>query len=226
MTPFPLFNRARPASLCQLAGVWKPRDLGHGAMAEQKIDGWRCLFFPGLDGKPGLWTRGGIPLQGVAHILARLTEVEQAMGGRFMIDGEFQVGESLSATKAHQERGWRDGDAGLFYAFDAVPMADWERGRCDIPLYQRKGLLKRAIEATAPSPDDWEWRPRSRGKDHGTDPLSLLPDEWVTDADDAQAMAERIWAAGGEGIMIKDAESPYVRARSNCWLKLKKAGVA
>ncbi len=195
-------------------------------MAEQKIDGYRCLYFRGLDGQPGLWTRGGLPIMGASHILARLRQVEAEMGGEFMIDGEFQVDGTLAATKAHQDRGWRLGDAGTFFAFDAVPMADWERGRCDMPLYARKAALARAVAATAPDAEDWEWAEGSRGAGHGVDPVAVLADQWVFDADDVRNEAARVWAAGGEGLMLKDAEAPYVRARSDAWLKVKRPGVA
>jgi ATP-dependent DNA ligase len=37
--------------------------------------------------------------------------------------------------------------------------------------------------------------------------------------------AERVWAMDGEGLVLKQADSRYVRARSSDWLKVKKAGV-
>lgn len=218
--------KARPSELCQLAGRYAGHLPDGGAMAEEKIDGWRCLLFPGLDRQPGLWTRGGLPFRGADHILTRLVEIEAALGGPHMIDGEFQVGGTLAATKAHQERGWREGNAGTLFAFDCVPLADWERGRCDIPLYERKAALRAAIAATAPDPAAWEWREGSRGREHGVDPVHYLEDAWLFDDADVRVEAERVWAAGGEGLMLKDASAPYVRARSYSWLKVKRPGVA
>lgn len=216
----------RPSELCQLAGRWAGTVPEHGIMSEQKIDGWRALFFPGRDGNTGLWTRGGMPLHGAGHVLERLMQVEVVLGGPHMIDGEFQVDGSLAATKAHCERGWRLGNAGTFFAFDAIPLADWQAGRCDTPLYERKAALQRAIDATKPSADAWEWAEGSHGAGHGVDPVSYLDDEWMFDADDVHAAAQRVWAAGGEGLMLKDPMAPYVRARSDSWLKVKKAGVS
>ncbi|SKB38858.1 hypothetical protein [Sphingopyxis flava] len=86
-----------------------------GVMVERKYDGFRCLFFPGLDRRPGLWTRNGMPMIGAGHILARLLKVEAAMGGAYMIDGEFVVDGALAATKTHYERGSRMADAGTFH---------------------------------------------------------------------------------------------------------------
>ncbi len=218
--------RPRPAELCMLAGRWSgvmPDEAG--ALVERKYDGFRCLFFRGLDGQPGLWTRGGMPLKGVSHILSRLLEVEAAMGAPHMIDGELVVDGTLAATKAHYERGWRLGDAGVFHAFDAVPLSDWELGRCDTPLHARKSALARAIAATAPDPTAWEWRPGTRGAGHGVDPVELVADTVAFTAADAEAEAQRAWAAGHEGVMIKQAEAPYIRSRSDAWMKLKRTGV-
>lgn len=217
---------SRPSELCQLAGRYAGRLPEDGMMAEEKVDGWRCLFFPGIDRRPGLWTRGGLAFRGVDHILARLVEIEAALGGPHMIDGEFQVGGALASTKAHQESGWRSGDAGTFFAFDCVPLADWERGRCDTPLYQRKAALRDAIAATAPDAETWEWREGSKGRDHGIDPVRYLEDVWLFDDADVRVEAERVWAANGEGLMLKDPSAPYVRARSDSWLKVKRPGIA
>lgn len=217
---------SRPSSLCQLAGRYAGRMPEGGMMAEEKIDGWRCVFFPGRDGQRRLWTRGGMPMRGVDHIFARLVEIEAALGAPHVIDGEFQVGGALAATKAHQERGWREGSAGTFHAFDCVPLADWERGRCDIPLYERKCALRDALAATRPDPASWEWREGSRGQNHGIDPVQYVEDAWLFDDADVRVEAQRVWAQGGEGLMLKAADAPYVRARSDNWLKVKREGVA
>lgn len=220
------FAKARPTELCQLAGRWAgvmPDPAG--AMVERKWDGFRALYFRGLDGQPGLWTRNGLPLPGTGHILARLIEIEAAMGGRWMIDGELVVDGTLAATKAHFDRGWRLGDAGTFHAFDAIPFEAWHAGRCDTPLFERKAALARAIAATAPDAGEWEWRAGTRGAGHGVDPVALVTDSWAFDAADVEAEAQRGWAAGNEGVMIKRADAQYIRGRSDAWLKLKRPGV-
>lgn len=219
------FPKARPSELCMLAGRWAgvmPDPAG--AMVEQKIDGWRCLYFPGLDGNVGLWTRGGQTLHGAVHILERLMQIEAALGSPHMIDGEIQVGGTLEATKAHFETGWRLGDAGTLFAFDAVPLSDWQAGRCDVPLHERKAALARAIAATAPDVSTWEWREGSRGAGHGVDPVELVTDSWAFSAADVEGEAQRGWSSGHEGVMIKHADAPYVRRRCDAWLKLKQPG--
>ena len=204
--------------LCQLASDWRGDMPDGGLMAEPKMDGWRCLYFRGIDGKPRLWSRQGMPLDGADHVLHRLKLIEEAAGVELFIDGEIQVGGTLAATKDWFERGWRvGGDRGTFHAFDVLDFAGWRAGGSDVPLFERKARLARLVEAVG---EPWDWRERSRGRD---DPgcVQFVPDEWAFDAADVLGIARRVWATGGEGLMLKVAEAPYRRNRSDAWAKVK-----
>lgn len=199
----------------------------YGIPAEEKKDGWRALWFPGLDGKARLWTRRGVPIEGADHIAHRLRLMETVAGEPMMFDGEFMVGGSLAATKAWCESGWKaGGTAGVLYLFDAIPLADWQRGRCDTRWIERKARLRAIVAEADASPLSWEWAPGSRGKGEGAPSVEILDDLWLFSADDVREEASRVWARGGEGIILKDPEAPYVRARSDSWLKVKKDGAA
>lgn len=127
--------------LCQLASGWKGPLPDGGALVEQKIDGFRALYFRGHDGQPKLWTRGGHRIEGVTHILHRLGQIEQSVGQALFIDGEFQVDGTLDATKRWCERGWKvGGEAGQFFAFDCMPEAEWRAGGTDRPVVERNPL--------------------------------------------------------------------------------------
>ena len=56
--------------------------------------------------------------------------------------------------------------------------------------------------------------------------MEIMEDVWLFTADDVRSEANRVWARGGEGLMLKDPSAPYVRGRSDSWLKVKKDGVA
>jgi ATP-dependent DNA ligase len=207
--------------LVQLLADWKGTLPPGGAICEAKIDGWRAARFPGIDGKNRLWTRGGFEIHGAAHILHHLARMEREAGEALFFDGEFQVGGSLAATKHWCETGWKlGGEAGTLYLFDAMPLSQWRSGGTPIPLYQRKAWLKELVAACAG--DEWEWREGSRGRDEGATPVVLIGDEWVNSAQDVLAAACRIWATDGEGVVIKDANAPYRRERSQVWQKVKR----
>jgi len=191
-------------------------------MAEAKIDGFRALRFAGIDGKVRLWTRNGLPIEGVSHILWQLDRIEQAYGELMFFDGEFQVGGTLAATKAWCERGWKlGGEAGVYHLFDAIPLSCWKAGGDPTPLYQRKQLLAKWIAEVG---EPWEWRPGSHGRDEGAAPVVLVEDQWVFSAADALDFAKRIWAENGEGAVLKNAEAPYQRKRNDAWQKIKPGG--
>lgn len=222
MHPHP-FPRPQPASLCQLARDWRGEMPVAGYAVEEKVDGWRALYFRGLDGKPGLWTRNGMPINGAGHILHRLGLLERVAGQPLFLDGEFQVGGTLADTKAWCERGWKSGgEAGLFHAFDVVPIVNWERGGWEWPMQRRKEWLASLMrQAAADASLQWEWREGSRGRDDGREAVRLVEHGWAFGVDDIGEAAASVWEREGEGIMLKDPDAPYVRARSSAWLKVK-----
>jgi ATP-dependent DNA ligase len=215
----------RPSSLCQLAGRWSGRVPEGGVSGELKADGFRGLWFAGLDGQARLWTRNGQAIGGIEHLAHRLTLMERVAGEPMMFDGEFIVDGTLEATKRWCESGWRfGGNAGTLHLFDAMPLSDWQRGRCDMRQIERKARLVAIAGEAASSPIAWEWAPGTRGASPGT--VEILDDIWLETADDVRDEANRVWAQGLEGLMLKDPEAPYVRARSDAWQKVKRPGAA
>lgn len=211
------------SELFQLAGRWTGQDLPSGGMmAELKVDGWRAGYFRGRAGKPGLWTRGGMPIEGTGHILHKLAIMEAVAGCALFLDGEFQVGGTLEATKAWCERGHKTGgEAGTFYLFDCLTDAEWRAGGSDRPLYQRKAWLAELWAAVPDHALSWDYRPGSHGREPDAPPVEILADEWVSDRADIEALANRVWAQNLEGLMLKDAEAPYRRGRNDAFLKVK-----
>ena len=210
----------RPSSLCQLATDFTGTLPSGGAMVERKWDGWRAIYLPDHTGRKRLFTRNGMAIEGVEHILYQLARMEKAAGVPTVFDGEFVVGDSLAMTKAWCERGWKGGGtAGMLHVFDCLPYAQWERGGSSKPLIERKADLREC--AGIAGADSWEWRPRSYGADEGAPAVRVVEDGWAFDAQDVLTEAQRVWSAGGEGVMAKNAEAPYCRNRNGSWLKVK-----
>jgi ATP-dependent DNA ligase len=212
-----------PREICQLAGVYRGK-LGEGDwFAQEKIDGWRCLYFKGRDGRKGLYTRNGMPIQGAGHILHRLALMEQAAGHDMFFDGEITIGDSLASTKQWLESGWKSGEeAGTLHLFDCMTQSEWDQGGTDRPLYERLRELDRLTEQSLTLIDDWEWRAGTRGKEPPGPHVLALAWEYMATHEDVADFANRIWSRGGEGAIIKRADAPYTRSRSNEWQKLKR----
>jgi ATP-dependent DNA ligase len=209
--------------LCMLATDWAGEVPAGGMMVEEKFDGIRAMYFRGVDGVNRLWSRNGYIIEGTGHIQHRLSLMERVASQPLFLDGEFVVDSSFAATKAWFERGWKSGnESGTLYLFDLLLYADWKRGRCDTPLHERKKWLESLFRSVEEDPAlSWDWRPGSHGRDEDQPAVVIVPDQWANDADDAIDIAHRVWARGGEGCMLKDAEGKYERGRSIAWQKLK-----
>ena len=205
--------------LCQLVPDWRGTLPEDGALVEEKRDGWRCLAYRGIDGEHRLWTRNGMPLNGAEHVRKAMLAMERVAGEKLFLDGEIQVsrmmlvnGEiklrgTLAHTKKWFETEWKWDDRvsdGKLHLFDCLTLSEWQAGGSDVPLYQRKKRLA----------DLWQAA--------GIDPTVCepVPDQWCCDAGEVLDMARGIWAAHGEGVVIKAFDSPYRRLRSSDWQKV------
>lgn len=209
--------------LSQLATEWKGA-LPAWAVAECKFDGFRALWLRDRDGEPRLFSRNGHDLPGTEHIAHELLAFERHAGERLFIDGEYVVDgpDTLAATKAWVERGHKlGGTAGTFYAFDCLSYDDWYRGGTDRPWFERKARLEElALSVASDAAHRWQWRAGSRGADEQQEPVRVVPHLDLWTVDDALQMVAEMWRAGLEGIVIKDAQAPYQRNRSNAWMKV------
>lgn len=214
-----------PQQLCQLVGNWDGHTLPYGAVIEQKVDAWRALYIRDWQGKPGLYTRNGMPIEGVGHILHACEAMERHAGEPLMLDGEFCVGDgpdTLAATKRWCEAGWKQGgEAGTFHAFDVMPFADWQRGGTDTPWIERKErLIALGLSVETDASYQWEWRAGSRGRDEGRQAVRVVPHRDAWTIDDVFEAAGAMWAAGLEGVVVKDLWAPYRRQRVQHWAKV------
>lgn len=211
--------KQRPSELVQLARDWTGNLPEFGMMAETKHDGVRACHIDGM-----LLTREGIRLHGVGHILDRIGGMERAYGRKLFLDGEFIVAGDYRETLRHVGRGAGAGEGGTLHLFDCLHAEEWRADDCDRPLIERKAMLADLMALDVP--EGWTWREGTRGRAPAEPPLSLVRDEWCVDQAAVEAMACRIWSAGGEGVVIKDPDAPYRRNRNAAWLKYKKHGWA
>jgi ATP-dependent DNA ligase len=215
-------------TLCTLLRDWAGDTPDGGVWTERKFDGFRCLWFRGIDGKPRLWTRNGMPIEGCDHIAYRLSLFEKVAGCPLFIDGELVVDGTLAATKHWVETGWRQGgEKGVLHAFDMVNFADWKQGGGDAPLYARKARLVELAGMVDLDPSlSWEYRPGSRGDESWRTSVDLVEDFWLADAGEVVDRVRQVWSERGEGLVIKDFAAPYQRKRSPAWRKVTRENIS
>ncbi|WP_139139122.1 ATP-dependent DNA ligase [Sphingobium phenoxybenzoativorans] len=209
----------QPRELAHLFTAWSGNVPADGIMAEEKRDGIRALY---IDGR--LLTREGNEIHGVTHIIPVLRLMEERAGHALFIDAEFQVGDSLRDTIGHFKRGPAAPDAGTLWAFDCIPLDQWRSDSCEDPLYRRKATLQRLSAAAIEEmqSDAWTWPQRSYGRRTGGDSVVVIPDVWLGDVAAVLSEAHRVWARGGEGLVLKEWDSAYRRRRTSDWQKVKR----
>jgi len=195
--PNPRFARP-PAQLCQLASDWRGKLQPGNWLAQQKVDGVRALWING-----DLVTREGVSIGGTDHIRRELRELERAAGARLFVDGEFQVDGNLAATMRHFNQRGRYGDAGTLFVFDVLPHNQWLANASEKPLTARLMQLQRLVDVTQPKT------------------IRMIPSGPVANEADVTRLAEAMWRADLEGLVVKRADARYERRRSKEWRKVK-----
>lgn len=190
------------SELVQLCGRWTPALHPADATVEPKIDGHRSIFLGGNTGCDRLLSREGAEQGMAAHCLPALRQLQDRFGEAMMFDGEFAVPGGLKATLAAFRRN-KPALAGVFWLFDALPLAEWQRGGTDQPLAERKARIARAFGNAGLCASV------GRILDH------------AMDADQTKTMARGLWRAGYEGLVVKDRTAGYRRGRGPAFLKLK-----
>lgn len=166
------------------------------AFEEVKLDGIRCLHIGGA-----LYTREATPFHAASHCLPVLHDLQSAYGEPMFFDGEYVEEGGFEPTLAAFRR--KVGQ-GVLWLFDAVPLREWKSGR---PSRERLENRKEQMIDMAR---------RVQGNQH----VGMVGHNLVQ-ADQVAPRAEELWGAGYEGLVVKDANSHYVRKRSSDWMKLK-----
>lgn len=188
-----------PTELVQLAGVWRPGPVEMGWSAEEKHDGIRAAWVDGA-----LYSREGLPLD-LPDVAADLARLEQRFGQAMMFDGEHVEPGGYLDTLAWLSSPGKRRAAGTFHLFDAVPLDQWRRDDCPLPLTARRDAIVRALG---------DWKP-----EHVRRVTSVA----VRSQTAVEMLARTVWAQGGEGLVLKRDDSLYRRGRSPAWLKHKRA---
>jgi ATP-dependent DNA ligase len=192
----------KPTDLMMLPTVWDASKVPLRAIVEQKHDGIH-LGYSAWHRVP--FTREGVDFTCASHLMSALETLDAALGRPHVLFGEYLNLDGFNATLADFSRGV---GAGIVVLFDAVPMAAWTGAEPSPPLHQRKARLAAAHARL------------SAGQREGVKLCKASLFEGAA-RDNIELVAGQMWADGFEGIVIKDADSPYVRGPSDHWMKLK-----
>lgn len=168
---------------------------------EEKWDGWRALISFAPNGEIEIRNRDGIDKGRIANLpllanaLRDLGAAVPALYEGSVLDGEL-VGPTFAETTSLISSGNGDQSALRFVVFDLPYFAGVDRR--GVSLSARLADLERVLAYATPpvvsSP-------------------ALVP---------VKELAELIWEAGGEGLIIKELDAPYLSGGRGSWRKIKR----
>lgn len=218
-----LANRV-PYDELNLDSKWALRHLPKRIVTQYKIDGYRLNIWVDAQHSVTICTRNGKHVQGY-DALER--EAAEKLPVGYVYDGEvvdprlydwIASNTSSSLTVANRDLftsvmshafSHESNKRGIFNLFDMVPIADWVGHRRTLPYEKRLEIIRNSISRL--SLTETVVVPTSRVYDR----------DKASDRDKIVDSFHDFVSVGWEGLMIKDADSPYEWKRSNGLLKMK-----
>lgn len=196
----------RATELVMLPQDYRDDRLPDRCVTQIKWDGIHALYRP--DNAHSV-TREGVDMLCADHLRPGLSAIAATLramfGSEHVIVGEYVNVDGFEATLGDFKRGR---GTGCLQAFDAVPVAAYEGREASPPLLHRLQRLQRAAHRV--------------GRDAAGGVGLCKSAIWEGPAREAiLPMMPQLWAQGLEGIVVKDADSPYVRAASPYWQRIK-----
>jgi len=179
-------------------------------LIEVKLDGVRVITVVYPDGCVDQFSRNGKELSNFTQIKDQLKRVASSFKEPIVLDGEVMSSSFQDLMKQVHRKSNVQSDDAILNLFDVLPLADFEKGRCETPQEFRSKWLQEWVkvhELKLPN-------------------VASVGQELVDlDTDDGRKQFKEINQkaidGGFEGIMIKDPEAIYETKRATSWLKLK-----
>ena len=201
-----------PVFSCQLAhdGANHESKVSGPKLVEVKLDGVRVITIVYPSGSVDQYSRNGKELVNFEHIKRQFAKHARLLDQPMVFDGEVMSSSFQDLMRQVHRKSDVSADDAVLHLFDIVTLADFQRGRSDVPQIERSQALK-------------IWH--APIVDHVPN-IKILGHEFVDlDTESGQnqfnAINQRAIAGGYEGIMIKDPAAPYECKRSTAWLKQK-----
>lgn len=206
-------NKAFPKLIatfsCMLAEPFDPKRVkSWPVIVQPKLDGVRTLVRVDVDAEEVRFlSRNGLEFtsfESLAPIVlerARVLSRGNLPWRRFMLDGEVTAGAFLSTVGA-VKRKKKDAADAVLNVFDVLPVEVFEGGAAYAPGAHLRSALANLFQSYC-------------GR--------IAPVETWTchDEEEIYGHYDRIRAAGGEGVIVKDPAAPYETRRSYAWMKIK-----
>jgi ATP-dependent DNA ligase len=227
----------------QLCDKFDNRTIAEPMYVEPKYDGIRAVFVPQENGTVIAFSREGKRLFNTERLCELIAKSDN---NKIVVDGEvfykdFHTTQSIVSTQSEHPLA---GKLQLF-AFDAIPLDDWNAQTSSLPLFRRKEVLRAVVDdingydrPPNPTPEEVKAKleelvkqrgvrgvqippPMEEPKDDSSWPVQYVPAKLIGSNPAAEAFYRECVAAGFEGIILKEYAAHYEYKRSKTWMKMK-----
>ncbi len=181
-------------------------------LIEVKLDGVRVITIMYPSGKVDQFSRNGKELHNFDTVKMQLSTLAKRFSEPMVLDGEIMSSSFQDLMKQVYRKDNVETSDAVLHFFDMLPLADFEKGVCNIPQSTRSEQLKTWFE------NDGLFLKLLNVRVVGQE----LVDLDTTEGKQRYLEINKQAIDGGfEGIMLKDPSAPYELKRSVAWLKLK-----
>jgi DNA ligase-1 len=183
------------------------------AVAEYKLDGERVQAHKTSEGQISLFSRRLEKI--TSHYLDVVDSLKQLNAREFILEGEVVALSKDGKYLPFQELMHRRRKYGVEEAMKKYPASF---NLFDLLYVDRKEMIEETYAKRRQSLEDLV----SKSKKIDTLKLLVVPGKKVTDPEQIDSMLQEALAAGCEGLVVKDVNSPYrAGAREFAWIKFK-----
>jgi hypothetical protein len=227
----------------QLCDKFDNRTIVEPMYVEPKYDGIRAVFVPQENGTVIAFSREGKRLFNTERLCDLIAKSDN---NKIVVDGEvfykdFHTTQSIVSTQSEHPLAVNL----QLFAFDAIPLEDWNAQTSSLPLFRRKEVLRAVVDdinefERPPKPTVEEVKakleeiakkggirgvaippPLEEPKDDPSWPVQYVPAKLIGSNAAAEAFYRECVAAGFEGIILKEHNCHYEYKRTKTWMKMK-----
>lgn len=199
-TPAP---RGTKVHYCMLAHPFQPARVAQWPVAvEPKLDGVRVLAHVDVTrGTVQFRSRNNNAFTSLDHLAPELLCAVAAAGWRrAVLDGEV-VGESFHEIMGQVRQHHGPAHDAVYWVFDALTAPEYAKGKTAAYCTRRERVQKICA---------------------GLARIKAVPAQLCGTLAEVEAACHAAWAAGHEGVIVKDTQAGYERRRSHAFMKIKR----